>query len=201
MKKIISLMLLACCLLACNSNDKKITDLEKACEANNLEKAVRIYESIDESELTLKQVSRLTEIAMKYSALQTKDILDKSAQMTSDLLDQSTKMAQDIMEQSAKMAQEIVGESIGATTQGAASDEWDKALNDIEQYINQCMSLREKVKAGNEMAGDTFDLFYDKAADLFKRLNDAESSLSASQTIRAVELYGKMSELEDLYYR
>ncbi len=86
MKKMYPLMLLAFCLLACNPLDKKISELEKACAANDLEKAEAIYESIEESidasKLSLKQAARWTEVTMKYSALMYQKTIDEAAKQT-----------------------------------------------------------------------------------------------------------------------
>lgn len=109
MKKIVSLMLLAFCLFACNSMDKKISELEKACDANDLEKAEAIYESIDASDLTLKQTARWTEVTMKYSALKTQQLMEEAAKQTQQIMEQSAKQTQELMEQSAKQMNSLFG--------------------------------------------------------------------------------------------
>lgn len=84
-------MLLTFCLFACNPIDKKISELEKACDAHNLEKAEEIYESIDVSDLTLKQTARWTEVTMKYSALKTQQMIEEAAKQTQQIMEQSAK--------------------------------------------------------------------------------------------------------------
>ncbi|MBQ1167605.1 MAG: hypothetical protein II143_00750, partial [Bacteroidales bacterium] len=60
MKKIISLLVIALCLVACNSVDQKLDKLEKACEDKNIEKAEKICASIDAAKLDAEQSARLT---------------------------------------------------------------------------------------------------------------------------------------------
>lgn len=84
-------MMLAFFLFACNPIDKKISELEKACEAKDLKKAEAIYESIDPSDLTIKQTARWTEVTIKYSTLKTQQIMEESAKKTQELMEQSAK--------------------------------------------------------------------------------------------------------------
>ena len=109
MKNNILLMLLAFGLVACNSIDKQMNELEKACEANDLKKAEAIYESIDVSDLSLRQAGRWTEITMKYSALKTQKLMEEAAKQTQQIMEQSAKQTQDLMEQSAKQLNDLMG--------------------------------------------------------------------------------------------
>ena len=91
MKKLVSLMLLAFCLFACNPIDKKISELEKACKANDLEKAEAIYESIDISDLTLKQAERWGNVTVQYSNLKAQKMIEESEKQTQKLMEESSK--------------------------------------------------------------------------------------------------------------
>ena len=109
MKRIIPLLLLTFCLVACNSVDRKLSALEKACDAHNLEAAEQIYESISFSDLKLRQVDRWTELSMRYSALKTQRLMEDAAQQTQQLMEQAAKQTQDLMEQSAKQLNSLFG--------------------------------------------------------------------------------------------
>ena len=109
MKKILSLMVVALCLMACNSIDKQLAEFEKAIAAQDLEKAEELYDSFDVSKMTIKQSARWTEATMKYSALQTQKIMEESARQTQELMEQTAKQTQQLMEQSAKQMNSLFG--------------------------------------------------------------------------------------------
>ena len=91
MKRILSLMVVALFLIACNSIDKQLAEFEKAIASQNLEKAEQLYESFDVTKMTIKQSARWTEATMKYSALQTQKLMEESARQTQELMEQSAK--------------------------------------------------------------------------------------------------------------
>jgi len=101
MKRILSLMVVALFLIACNSIDKQLAEFEKAIASQDLEKAEQLYESFDVTKMTIKQSARWTEATMKYSALQTQKLMEESARQTQELMEQSAKQTQQLMEQSA----------------------------------------------------------------------------------------------------
>lgn len=91
MKKILSMMLVAFCLMACNAIDKQLAEFEKAVAAQDLEKAEQIYESLDINKMTIKQSARWTEVTMQYSALKTQKLMEESAKQTQELMEKSQK--------------------------------------------------------------------------------------------------------------
>jgi len=103
------MLLLAFCLVACNSVDRKLSALEIACKEHDLEQAEQIYESIDLADLKLRQFNRWTELSMKYSALKTQQLMEDAATRTQELMEQSAKQTQDLMEQSANQLNSLFG--------------------------------------------------------------------------------------------
>lgn len=71
MKKIKSLLLIAACslaLVACNSVDRKINQLEKACKNNDEVKFIQLADELDkmEKDLTPEQKARCEKIALEF---------------------------------------------------------------------------------------------------------------------------------------
>lgn len=103
-------MLLAFFLFACsNSIDNKISELEKACEDKDIEKAEEIYESIDVSELSPKQAIRWTNITMKYSALKSQQLMEEAEKETQEIMEQSAKQAEELIKQSENQVNSLFG--------------------------------------------------------------------------------------------
>lgn len=181
-------MIVASCLMACNSIDKQLAEFEKAIAAQNLEKAEQLYDSFDVSKMTTKQSARWTEATMKYSALQTRELLQQSARQTQELMDQSS-----------NLVQEMLGTSGSSASSVSGSSEWNVMLSECEKCLSKCESLKKKVKAHDESSCDTFDTLYKRADDIIDELEDVEERLSADQLIKYRELAEKLEKLWDLY--
>ena len=69
MKKIKTLLIIALCsmsFVACNSVDRKIDQLERACKNHDTEKVLKLSEELEEQELTPDQEKRIAAISLDY---------------------------------------------------------------------------------------------------------------------------------------
>jgi len=69
MKKIKTLLIIALCsmsFVACNSVDRKIDQLERACKNHDTEKVLKLSEELEEQELTPEQEKRIAAISLDY---------------------------------------------------------------------------------------------------------------------------------------
>lgn len=99
MKKIISLLVIALCLVACNSVDQKLDKLEKACEDKNIEKAEKICASIDAAKLDAEQSARLTAATVKMAAIKAEQFIKDAGEAVKDAVEEAGREAQEAIEQ------------------------------------------------------------------------------------------------------
>ena len=103
MKKIFAMLIMALCMIACNNADKQLSDLEKACESQDLEKAEKIFESIDASKLTPEQHTLWEQIKLKMNELK-----EESCEGAQEVADAAEDKAQDVVDQAEAKAQEAI---------------------------------------------------------------------------------------------
>ena len=110
MKRIISLLIVAICLVSCNCNsfECKMKKLDKACEKENLEKAEAIMASIDRDQLTPEQAALWTEAAMKVSALKTKKLLEEAGDTVKDAVEEAAEDVQEALEDVSDQAKQTI---------------------------------------------------------------------------------------------
>ena len=113
MKKIITLLVVAICLVSCNCNsfESKMKKLDKACEAENLEKAEAIMASIDKDQLTPEQAAVWTEAAMKVSALKTKKLMEEAGEAVKDAAEEVGEKVQEALEDVSEEAKQTIEEA------------------------------------------------------------------------------------------
>lgn len=108
MKKIISLLVIALCLVACNSVDQKLAQLEKACEDKNVEKAEKICASIDNAKLTAEQTARLTEATVKLAALKAEQFLQSAGEKVEEAVKEAGERAEEALENVSEQTQQVI---------------------------------------------------------------------------------------------
>ena len=113
MKKIISLLIIAICLVACNNNsfESKMKQLDKACAAGNIEKAESIMASIDKEQLTPEQTAAWTEAAMKVSALKTKKMMEEAGQAVKEAAEEAGERVHETLEDVSDQAKQTIEEA------------------------------------------------------------------------------------------
>ncbi len=113
MKKIITMLIVAICLVSCNCNsfECKMKKLDKACEKENIEKAEAIMASIDREKLTPEQVAVWTEAAMKVSALKTKKMMEQASETVKDAVKEASEKVQEALEDVSDQAKQTIEEA------------------------------------------------------------------------------------------
>ena len=74
------------------------------------------------------------------------------------------------------------------------SADWDKILDEYEQYVNKYYSFAEKVSKGNASALADALSMSEKAASLAEKLDRADDNLSTAQANRLLRIQNKMAE-------
>ena len=74
------------------------------------------------------------------------------------------------------------------------SADWDKILDEYEQYVNKYYSFAEKVSKGNSSAMADALSMSEKAVSLAEKLERAEDNLSTSQANRLLKIQNKMAQ-------
>lgn len=122
MKKIFAMLIMALCMMACNNADKQLSDLEKACESQDLEKAEKIFESIDASKLTPEQLTLWEQIKLKMNELKeescegAQEVKDAAEEKAQDLADKAEAKAQEAIDKGAEKAQEAIDKGVEKAT-------------------------------------------------------------------------------------
>ena len=98
MKKFFALVVVAMCMIACNSVDQKLDNLDKACEDKNLEKAEKICASIDAAKLNAEQSARLTKATVKMSALKAEQFLKDAGETVKEAVEEAGEAVQQAIE-------------------------------------------------------------------------------------------------------
>ncbi len=75
----------------------------------------------------------------------------------------------------------------------SGSSNWDKVLDEYENYIDQYIALYKKAQNGDISAMSDYAKMLEKAESYTEKLSQAEGSMSASQMSRYVKLTGKLS--------
>ena len=105
---------MALCMIACNNADKQLSDLEKACESQDLEKAEKIFESIDASKLTPEQLTLWEQIKLKMNELKeescegAQEVADAAEEKDQDVVDQAEAKAQEAIDKGAQKAADAI---------------------------------------------------------------------------------------------
>jgi len=99
MKKFFALLVIALCLVACNSVDQKLDKLEKACEDKNIEKAEKICASIDADKLDAEQSARLKAATFKMAAIKAEQFIKDAGEAVKDAVEEAGREAQEAIEQ------------------------------------------------------------------------------------------------------
>ena len=76
----------------------------------------------------------------------------------------------------------------------AGSTDWDKILDEYEQYVNKYYSFAEKVSKGNASAMTDALSMAEKAASLAEKLERADDNLSTDQMNRLLKIQNKMAQ-------
>lgn len=76
----------------------------------------------------------------------------------------------------------------------AGSADWDKILDEFEQYVNKYYSFAEKVSKGNASAMTDALSMAEKAESLAEKLERAGDNLSTSQANRLLKIQNKMTQ-------
>ena len=74
------------------------------------------------------------------------------------------------------------------------SADWDKILDEYEQYVNKYYSFAEKVSKGNASAMADALSMSEKAASLAEKLERADDNLSTAQANRLLKIQNKMAQ-------
>ncbi len=77
---------------------------------------------------------------------------------------------------------------------GAGSADWDKILDEYEQYVNKYYSFAEKASKGNASAMTDALSMAEKATSLAEKLDRADDNLSTAQMNRLLKIQNKMAE-------
>ena len=117
MKKIFAMLIMALCMIACNNADKQLSDLEKACESQDLEKAEKIFESIDASKLTPEQLTLWEQIKLKMNELKEESCEGGAAEeKAQDVVDQAEAKAQEAIDKGAQKAADAIDKGVEKAT-------------------------------------------------------------------------------------
>ena len=76
----------------------------------------------------------------------------------------------------------------------SGSADWDKILDEYEQYVNKYYSFAEKVSKGNASAMTDALSMAEKAQSLADKLERADDNLSTAQANRLLKIQNKMAE-------
>ena len=76
----------------------------------------------------------------------------------------------------------------------AGSADWDKILNEYEQYVNKYYSFAEKISKGNASAMADALSMAEKAESLAEKLERADDNLSTAQANRLLKIQNKMAQ-------
>lgn len=76
----------------------------------------------------------------------------------------------------------------------SGSADWDKILDEYEQYVNKYYSFAEKVSKGNASAMTDALSMAEKAASLAEKLDRADDNLSTAQMNRLLKIQNKMAQ-------
>ncbi len=99
MKKFFAIVVVALCMVACNTVDQKLDKLDKACEDKNLEQAEKICASIDAAKLNAEQAARLTEATVKMAALKAEQSLENAGEAVKEAVEEAGEAVQDAIEE------------------------------------------------------------------------------------------------------
>lgn len=76
----------------------------------------------------------------------------------------------------------------------AASNDWDKVLDEYEDYCNKVSSLSKKVMAGDMSAMTEYTSLLEKAESLSNKLEKAENEMTTAQVARLNKIAQKMAQ-------
>ncbi|MDE6038452.1 MAG: hypothetical protein K2F75_00515 [Paramuribaculum sp.] len=76
----------------------------------------------------------------------------------------------------------------------AASNDWDKVLDEYEDYSNKVSSLSKKVMAGDMSAMTEYTSLLEKAESLSNKLEKAEDEMTTAQVARLNKIAQKMAQ-------
>ena len=76
----------------------------------------------------------------------------------------------------------------------AASNDWDKVLDEYEDYCNKVSSLSKKVMAGDMSAMTEYTSLLEKAESLSNKLEKAEDEMTTAQVARLNKIAQKMAQ-------
>lgn len=83
--------------------------------------------------------------------------------------------------------------SEGRRSVRSGKSNWDKVLDDYEKYVNQLISLYQKIENGDEHVMDSYAKLLDKLESLNNDLEDAKGEMTASQMNRYLNITQKLS--------
>lgn len=75
----------------------------------------------------------------------------------------------------------------------AASTDWDKLLNDYENYVNQYIAMYKKAMSGDATAMTEYVKLMEKAQKLADQLEKAEDDMTSAQIQRYLKITQKMA--------
>lgn len=73
------------------------------------------------------------------------------------------------------------------------SEDWDKTLDDYEEYVDSYIKLLKKAQTGDMSVMTEYPEYLEKAESLSKNLDKAKGSMSAKQIKRYMEITTKMT--------
>lgn len=95
-----------------------------------------------------------------------------------------------------EVAEEIVSEEVvadDAISASSGSEDWDKVLDEYEEFIDKAMAYAKKAKEGDISAMAEYASLLESAESLQKKLENAGSNLSAAQAVRLNKIAAKMA--------
>lgn len=113
----------------------------------------------------------------------------KSFQLTSALQKEDNKSS--ISDDSSEDSQDLV-----SNTTNSGSGNYDKMLDDYEQYVDQYVKFYQKAKGGDNSAMTEYPAMMEKAMNLQKSMERAQNDndLSSTQVARMMRIQAKMVE-------
>ena len=82
---------------------------------------------------------------------------------------------------------------ISATKKNSSNAQWDKVLNEYDEFVDQYAKLYKKAQAGDVSALTEYVKYLESANRLQKKLETAESDLSMAQAKRFNKIILKLA--------
>ena len=80
-------------------------------------------------------------------------------------------------------------------SKSSGSNDWDKVLDEYEQYVNNYIAICRKINSGDMSAMSAYTDMLEKAESYGEKLSNAEGSMSSSQMNRYLNLTERLSSV------